>query len=63
MVQPDLAPSTPKKKKISKNPTPKQQAREKYQKTLNKFKVRNHPHVPYVSPFCHVEESECAVLL
>jgi len=39
MVQPNLAPSNPKKKKVPKNPTPKQQAREKYQKTLQKFKV------------------------
>jgi hypothetical protein len=41
MVQPNLAPSKPKKKKVPKNPTPKQQAREKYQKTLQKFKVCN----------------------
>lgn len=43
MVQPNLAPSQPKKKKVAKNPTPKQQAREKYQKTLQKFKVRDPP--------------------
>jgi len=49
MVQPNLAPSNPKKKKVPKNPTPKQQAREKYQKTLQKFKVCNLLLLPYYS--------------
>ena len=40
MAQPNLAASKPKKKKILKNPSQKQVAKEKYQKTLNEFKVR-----------------------
>jgi hypothetical protein len=39
MAQPNLAPSKPKKKKTSRKPTPKQQAREKHQKRLQVIKV------------------------
>jgi hypothetical protein len=46
MVQPNLAPSKPKKKKIPKKPSQKQLAKEKYTKTLNQFKVPLLPHQP-----------------
>jgi len=40
MAQPNLAPSKPKKKKVPKTQTPKQLAKEKYQKRLEEYKVR-----------------------
>jgi hypothetical protein len=39
MAQPNLSPSKQKKKKIPKKPSQKQQAREKYLKRLDEFKV------------------------
>jgi hypothetical protein len=39
MVQPNLSPSKPKKKKIPKKPSQKQLAREKHVKRLDEFKV------------------------
>jgi len=39
MAQPNLAPSKPKKKKTPRKPTPKQLAKEKYEKRLEEFKV------------------------
>jgi len=42
MAQPNLALLKPKKKKIPRKPTPKQQAKEKYEKRLEEFKVFSH---------------------
>jgi hypothetical protein len=39
MVQPSRAPSKPKKKKVTKHPTPKHVARDKYKKRLDEIKV------------------------
>ena len=48
MAQPNLAPKKPKKKRIQKNQSQKQLAKEKYKKTLNEFKV--YPLPPPSSP-------------